>query len=186
MNRTLIIAAAILAAVSAFFVLQGTLVRRPDASSTVTPGATLSPAPIAVGDPEIGRRLFVARSCVSCHQVHGIGGRAGPSLDAELWEDRASPEAFFAGMWRGAPLMVELQKLEIGYQIELDGEDLLHLAAFASDKEAQEAFSLDDVPPQMQALFLDKQYGFDETMQDFYDRYRGEEWGPFSRDPVGE
>ncbi len=64
--------------------------------------------------------------------------------------------------------------LEIGYQIDLDGDDLRDLAAFALSAEAQEGFSLDDVPEPMQRLFLDQPYMIDD-LEDFYDRYQGKE-----------
>lgn len=129
-----------------------------------------------VGDPEKGKRRFVAMGCVVCHSVQGIGGRAAPPLDAMEFRGKEDPVDFAARMWRGAPIMVELQRLEIGYQIDLSGEDIRHLAAFANDKATQENFTMDDVPEGLRDLFLDQIYM--ET--DLEDRYRGEEWTDFN------
>ncbi len=34
----------------------------------------------AIGDPARGQTLFVAKGCVHCHAVRGVGGRVGPDL----------------------------------------------------------------------------------------------------------
>jgi mono/diheme cytochrome c family protein len=58
-----------------------------------------------LGRPAIGRRLFVEKRCVACHQVGGVGGVTGPSLD---WLKRvASPIYLAAAMWNHGPSMVE-------------------------------------------------------------------------------
>ena len=93
-----------------------------------------------------------------CHQVRGVGGQVAPPLDLLRGEQAPSPAEFMATMLRGAPIMVELQRLEIGYQIDLSADDLLHLAAFAADPSEQEKFSVDDVPDAIQARFIDDMY----------------------------
>lgn len=40
-----------------------------------------SPAPAAAAPSTPGSRLFVEKGCVSCHSLHGQGGRVGPALD---------------------------------------------------------------------------------------------------------
>lgn len=46
-------------------------------------------------------------------------------------------------MWRGAGPMVWLQTLELGYQIDLTGEDI---AGFANDLDEQGKFAENQVP----------------------------------------
>ncbi|NNU17551.1 c-type cytochrome [Parvularcula sp. ZS-1/3] len=174
MKRALVFVVVLLGALSAFFVLRA-------AREIPEPERRISAE--ANGDSLMGRKLFVTKSCVTCHQVRGVGGRAGPPLDVIVGGESPTSADFLAGMWRGAPIMVELQRLEIGYQIDLEGDELLHLAAFASDPQAQDTFTIDDVPLQMQELFLDEAYVLEEDLDDFYDRYRGEEWYDFSDGP---
>ena len=96
--------------------------------------------------PERGRTLFVDKGCVVCHSVNGVGGEIGPALDAEPGAPDLDPFDFAARMWRGARMMIALQELETGFQIELEGDELAHIARFLSDREAQQAFSEEDVP----------------------------------------
>lgn len=134
-----------------------------------------------IGDPARGKARFVDQSCVICHSVRGVGGRLAPPLDAEEWRGAGAgqPLEFAARMWRGAALMAELQRMEIGYQVDLTGQDVADLAAFAAAPEVQDTFSLADVPVPMQDLFL-----HELTMElDLEDRYRGEEWYDFSTQP---
>jgi hypothetical protein len=55
-------------------------------------------------------------------------------------------------MWRGALAMITLQKLELGFQIELTGEELAHIARFLHDFEAQQTFSEDEVPADIRRM----------------------------------
>lgn len=105
-----------------------------------------------------GRRLFVMKGCVSCHSVEGVGGKAAPALDAP--EDSTSVNLldFAARMWRGSAAMQELQSIELGYQIELSGNEIGDLAAFASSPAAQEGFSIDEVPDLLRDWFIDEIY----------------------------
>lgn len=115
---------------------------------------------IAIPDVDAmrGRRLFVMKGCVSCHSVKNVGGKAAPALDAP--EESASVNLldFAARMWRGAPAMQELQSIELGYRIELTGNEIGDLAAFASDPAAQEGFSIDEVPDLLKDWFIDERY----------------------------
>lgn len=172
MKRALIAMVAFVAAMSAFVLMRPPL-GEPEPQPIISAGA--------FGDAALGRKLFVTKSCVTCHQVRGVGGKVGPPLDLVRSSDAPAPEDFIAAIWRGAPIMVELQRLEIGYQIDLEGDELLHLAAFASDSAEQDAFTIDQVPPELRELFLDEIYMDD--LEDFYDRYEGEEWYDFSDGP---
>lgn len=109
-------------------------------------------------DPSRGRTLFVRKACVVCHAVNGIGGGMGPSLDAEPGQGPVDVADFAARMWRGAGPMVWLQNYELGYQINLTGEDIAHLAGFASDADEQAKFEENQVPGRILELLLTEPY----------------------------
>lgn len=113
---------------------------------------------IPLFDADAGRVLFVDKGCVFCHQVNGIGGRVAPPLDAGGSNVDIEPLDFVVRMWRGASAMIALQKEELGYRIDLEPEELAALIGFAYDLEAQRAFSLDDLPPEMEKLFIDEPF----------------------------
>jgi mono/diheme cytochrome c family protein len=58
------------------------------------------------GDAEAGRRLFVAKKCVVCHQVGGVGGVIGPNLD--ILKQYGSPIFIAAALWNHGPAMAEV------------------------------------------------------------------------------
>jgi cytochrome c len=113
---------------------------------------------IPLANAEEGKKLFVGKGCVVCHAVNGVGGKAAPALDASGDEAYFDVFDFVARMWRGAPTMIVLQEMELGYQIELDGEELAHLAAFASDPEVQGRFSDKDIPEVIRDWMVDEVY----------------------------
>lgn len=123
-------------------------------------------------DAERGRRLFVAKGCFLCHSVNGVGGIAAPALDAPEGVERLDLMDFVVRMWNGAFAMLELQALELGYQIELSGDDIADLAAFASSAEAQRTFSMDEIPDAMHEWMIEKPYwmgdGWPETFEQDY------------------
>ena len=121
-------------------------------------------------DAERGRRLFVTKGCVLCHAVNGAGGIAAPALDAEGGGAQLDLMKFVVRMWNGAQAMIELQALELGYQIDLAGEEIGDLAAFASSPEAQRGFSLRDVPDAMQSWIIDKPYWMGEGWPDSFEQ----------------
>ncbi len=103
-------------------------------------------------DAARGRELFASRGCVVCHSVNGVGGTLGPRLDASRSVPYANPFDFAARMWRGADAMITLQEAELGYQIDIDGEELAHITAFAHDVEEQRRFSDSDIPDEIKRL----------------------------------
>lgn len=107
---------------------------------------------------EEGLKLFVGKGCVVCHQVNGIGGKAAPALDADGEQPYFDVFDFAARMWRGAPTMILLQEMELGYQIALTGDDLANLAAFAADREVQSRFSEKDIPEVIRDWMVDEVY----------------------------
>ena len=130
-------------------------------------------------DPARGRRLFIAKGCVICHSVAGVGGQAAPAMDADPDARSVNVLDFAARMWRGAPAMLDLQAVELGYQIELSAEEIAHLAGFAADAKAQDGFSREEIPEPMRDWMLDRPYweeeGWpDELPDDFPDL---KEWG---------
>ena len=58
----------------------------------------------APGDAKRGAELFVAKACVRCHQVRGVGGVFGPDLDQHAV---GSPVMLAAAMWNHLPVMME-------------------------------------------------------------------------------
>ena len=132
----------------------GTVVRAEEtAPATGSPGWV-----VAFGESERGKALFTGKGCVVCHSINGVGGRAGPALDADPGKTQLDVFDFAARMWRGASTMIVLQEMELGYQIELSGDDLAHLAAFASDAEAQSRFSESDIPEVIRDWMVDEVY----------------------------
>ena len=125
---------------------------------------------VPLPDAERGRFLFASKGCVVCHSVNGIGGAAGPALDAEEGDAPVAPLEFAARMWRGASAMALLQSLEFGYQIDITGDEIADLAAFLSNRELQGNFSERDVPEMMQGWTIDEP--FPEIGESWSD------WGP--------
>lgn len=121
------------------------------AAGPTAPGAMSLPIPSA----ERGRAAFVAKGCVICHSVNGVGGRVAPPLDASEPAGVFDPLDFAARMWRGALAMGELQAMEFGYVIDLDGQDIADLAAFAEDHALQAQFSRDEIPELMRMWIYD-------------------------------
>lgn len=111
---------------------------------------------LPVVDSERGRQLFVTKGCVYCHAVNGIGGKAAPAFDSDSAAPTVDLAGFIARMWGGAQAMIELQEMDLGYQIALTGDELGHLAAFAADPAEQKRFSEDQVPELMREWYLDK------------------------------
>ena len=138
-----------------------------EASSDMKPASPQSMV-MPLADANHGRQLFVSKGCVICHSVNGVGGRAAPSLDAVAVEQGdvvppVDPLDFVARMWRGAPAMLDLQAIELGYQIELTAGDLADLAVFVSDAGAQSDFTLEDVPEPMWDWMLNEPYWENEN-----------------------
>ena len=118
-------------------------------------------------DSSTGRALFVEKGCVICHSVNGVGGKAGPVLDAQIGASAIDPLDFAARMWRGAPAMIELQSVELGYTVYLTADEIAHLSAFASDREEQKILQLEDLPENLRGGLLDEQFWEVENWDDF-------------------
>ena len=101
---------------------------------------------VPIINPSEGRRLFISKGCVVCHSVNGVGGMGGPPLDSPTTGEPVDIADFAARMWRGARAMSEWQIRELGYQIELTGQEIGHLAAFMADRRTQARLTLRDLP----------------------------------------
>lgn len=119
------------------------------------------------GDAATGRELFVQKGCVLCHSINGAGGKAAPVLDAADDFVKPDPLDFAARIWRGAPAMVEFQSLELGYVIDLSGEDIAHLAAFVASREEQKKLVESSIPEPMRNSLLDERYWETEDWSEF-------------------
>lgn len=109
-------------------------------------------------DATKGQKLFVTEGCVICHSVNGVGGKAGPTLDAEDGNTVIDVFDFTARMWAGAFAMVELQSQELGYQFDLTGEEMAHIAGFVYDRKQQLLFKESDVPDLIRDMFIKTRY----------------------------
>lgn len=133
-------------------------------------------------DAERGRRLFVTKGCVLCHAVNGAGGAAAPALDASGSSEQLDLMGFVVRMWNGAQAMIELQAFELGYQIELTGEEIGDLAAFAASPEAQRRFALQEIPDAMQSWIIDKPYWMGEGWPESFEQEYHENGLPLDYD----
>jgi hypothetical protein len=113
-------------------------------------------------DAAIGRKLFASKGCVVCHMVNGNGGTDGAPLDASTMPGMTNPFDFVANMWRGAEPMIELQRKELGGQIEFTGEELANIIAFLHDGAEQKTFAKTDIPPKIRAAMEKMEHGEDE------------------------
>ncbi|MBI3002389.1 MAG: cytochrome c [candidate division NC10 bacterium] len=80
------------------------------------------------GNAGAGRRLFVAKRCVVCHQVGGVGGVVGPNLD--FIRQYGSPILVAAAMWNHGPAMAEAMRLRRIERPTFRESELLDLIAF--------------------------------------------------------
>ncbi len=96
-------------------------------------------------NPARGRKVFAAKGCVACHQLNGVGGDHGPSINMTKMGPM-NPFEFAAKMWRGAGAMIALQEDELGEQIELSGQDLADIIAFVHSPTEIANFKMSDVP----------------------------------------
>ncbi|NNE22863.1 MAG: c-type cytochrome [Rhizobiales bacterium] len=93
-----------------------------------------------------GRQVFIDKGCVVCHAVNKVGGDIGPSLNAGDMPRPMNAFEFAARMWRGAQAMTAMQQEEFGKVVDLSGQELADLVAFAHDADEQRKLSLTQVP----------------------------------------
>ncbi len=97
-------------------------------------------------DSHRGHLVFMKKGCVVCHAVNGVGGNIGPPMNASDMPSPMNVFEFTARMWKGAAAMILMQKEELGDVIELTGQDMADLIAFAHDREMQKTVTIDQVP----------------------------------------
>lgn len=137
------------------------------AACAKAPGEPTADGAAFAADAAMGRDLFVQKGCVLCHSINGVGGKAGPALDAADDYVKPDPLDFAARIWRGAPAMVEFQSLELGYVIDLTGSDIAHLAAFAASREEQKKLLDSAIPEPLRNSLLDERYWETEDWSEF-------------------
>ncbi|MEM8936717.1 MAG: c-type cytochrome [Pseudomonadota bacterium] len=120
-----------------------------------------------IGDAERGRHLFADKGCIICHSVNGVGGLSAPPLDALTEADVPDPVGFATRMWRGAPAMIELQGLELGYAIWIEPQEMVDLATFAASAAEQKKLTLESIDEGLAASFLDESFWGVEDWSDF-------------------
>jgi cytochrome c551/c552 len=101
---------------------------------------------LAGADAGRGRTLFVSKGCIACHAINEVGGTSAPPLDAEAAPGEVDPLDFVARMWRGAEAMIFMQQRRLGEQLDLTGQELADIIAFAHDPKEQQKLSAADVP----------------------------------------
>lgn len=97
-------------------------------------------------DSHRGHLLFINKGCVLCHKVNDVGGDVGPPMNAHDMPSPMNVFEFAARMWKGSPAMVAMQQEEFGEIINLTGQELADLVAFAHDEEMQKTMSVSQVP----------------------------------------
>lgn len=128
------------------------------AEMATTPDYTNNFLLLPLIDPTRGRILFVNKGCVLCHTVNGVGGSAAPALDVMPDEYYIDPFAFMVRMWKGAKAMIALQDKELGYQIDIEGDELAAIIGFLYDSEEQKRLTIDQVSTQMRDIFVDEPF----------------------------
>ena len=134
-------------------VLWGALPGAPASASHVESGEPIaaghgSQLVIPIMNPERGKRLFVAKGCVACHAINGVGGHYAPALDAHTMERLMNPFDFAAKMWNHAPAMITAQEEAFGEQVYFTGAEFADVIAFVHDDETQHTFAESDRTPQ--------------------------------------
>ncbi len=105
-------------------------------------------------DSHRGRELFLDKGCVVCHSVNDVGGTVGPSLNAADMPQPMNAFEFAARMWRGAPAMAQMQQDLLGEIINLSGQDLADLIAFAHDEAEQHELKAEQIPVHYRDLIM--------------------------------
>ncbi len=103
-------------------------------------------------NPLRGRRLFVAKGCVACHAINGVGGHDATNLDAHTMRPMMNPFDFSAKMWAMAPAMIYAQEEALGEQILFTGDELADIVAFVHNDEAQHDFGDIDLTPEARKM----------------------------------
>lgn len=102
---------------------------------------------------------IVTRGCADEWRRHGI------QADRPAGGGYLDLTDFMARMWRGAFAMIELQGMELGYQLDFTGPELGHIAAFLADAAAQKRFSERDIPDLIRDMFIREPFDLDQGLK---------------------
>jgi mono/diheme cytochrome c family protein len=80
------------------------------------------------GNAEVGKRLFLEKRCIMCHQVAGSGGVVGPNLD--YLSRYGSPIMVAAALWNHGPAMSEAMRARGIQRPTFTGSELLDLISY--------------------------------------------------------
>ena len=149
---------AVVISFSVFSLMLSTSEAWPGTTSALSASSKVTSAVLPEINSQRGRRLFVTKGCVLCHSVNGVGGKAATKLDAEQDVTVVNVLDFVVRLWRGAWPMLELQRVDLGYQIEFESDEIADLAGFTMDASAQTKFSIDEVPEFIRRRMMDEPY----------------------------
>jgi hypothetical protein len=107
---------------------------------------------IPIMNVERGKKLFVAKGCVACHAVNGVGGHDAPPMDDHTKLGLISPFDFVAKMWNHAPGMLAAQEEAFGGQITFTGEQIADIIAFVHDDAQQHGFTEALITPRIRKM----------------------------------
>ena len=82
----------------------------------------------AGGNVDSGKKLFALKGCIRCHQIAGVGGVIGPSLDS-VGQAR-SPFGIAAAMWNHGAAMAETMRAYGVRRPSLSASELRDLTAY--------------------------------------------------------
>jgi mono/diheme cytochrome c family protein len=80
------------------------------------------------GNVDSGKKLFSKKGCIQCHQIRGVGGVLGPSLDAV--GQSGAPMNVAAAMWNHGPAMAEAMRARGIERPSLSASELRDLVAY--------------------------------------------------------
>ena len=81
-----------------------------------------------LGNVDVGKKLFAKKGCILCHQIGGVGGVLGPSLDAV--GQSGAPMNVAAAMWNHGPSMAEAMRAQGIERPNLTASELRDLVAY--------------------------------------------------------
>jgi len=109
------------------------------------------------GDSKAGKQVFSDKKCVLCHQVEGVGGVFGPSLDSVV---QFGPIFFAAAMWNHGPSMAAAMQARGIKRPVFSGKELRDLIAYvksvSSVREDRPIQILPGPPAEGERLFASK------------------------------
>ena len=82
----------------------------------------------APGNVEAGKKLLSSKRCIQCHQIGGVGGVLGPSLDTV--GQSGSPMNVAAAMWNHGPEMMEIMRAQGIERPNITASELRDLVAY--------------------------------------------------------